>query len=71
LVWAASILLTVGTLMALFANHRRVWVRLEDGRLTVAGHAARGGDRFRPALGELTVALKNETTAPAPAAECT
>ncbi|MDF1555958.1 MAG: cytochrome c biogenesis protein ResB [Deferrisomatales bacterium] len=70
LVWAASILLTVGTLMAFFANHSRVWVRLEGGRLTVAGHAARGGDRFRPALDELTTALKNETAATAPAAEC-
>ncbi len=46
LVWAASVLLTLGTLMAFFASHRRVWVRLEGGRLTVAGAAAKNPHGF-------------------------
>lgn len=73
LVWAASILLTLGTLMAFFANHRRVWVRLDGDRLTVAGLAAKQPAGFQPVFDDLTAALREQTEAvpaPVPAAEC-
>jgi cytochrome c biogenesis protein len=61
LIWAGSLLLTLGTLMAFFASHRRVWVRLEGGRLTLAGAAAKNPSAFREAFEELERALRERT----------
>lgn len=61
LIWAASALLTLGTLMAFFASHRRVWVHLEGGRLIVAGAAAKHQATFQENFAELTRALKEAT----------
>ena len=61
LIWAGSIVLTLGTLMAFFASHRRVWVRLEEGRLTVAGSASKNLSAFQEAFSELERELRERT----------
>jgi cytochrome c biogenesis protein len=60
-IWAGSILLTLGTLMAFFAAHRRIWVHLEDGRLSVAGIAAKNQSTFRETMDELMRELRERT----------
>ncbi|MHB8764665.1 MAG: cytochrome c biogenesis protein ResB [Deferrisomatales bacterium] len=61
LIWAGSILITLGTCMAFFASHRRVWVRLEGGQLTVAGNASKHPGTFREEFSALEAALRECT----------
>jgi cytochrome c biogenesis protein len=61
LVWTASVLLTLGTLMAFFASHRRVWARLEGGRLTVAGAAANNPHGFAKTFEGVAQRLRTRT----------
>lgn len=61
LIWAGSALITLGTLMAFFAAHRRVWVHLQQGRLTLAGTAAKNQSAFEGAFAELEAALRERT----------
>jgi cytochrome c biogenesis protein len=61
LIWAGSILITLGTMMAFFAAHRRVWVRLEDDQLTLAGAASRNLGAFREVFDRLEDELRGRT----------
>jgi cytochrome c biogenesis protein len=65
-VWAGAVLLTAGTLMAFFFSHRRVWVRLEEGTVIVAGVATRNQEAFGEAFAALEADLRNTTPAAAP-----
>jgi cytochrome c biogenesis protein len=63
LIWAGSVLITLGTLMSFFASHRRLWVLLENGEVTVAGVATKHPDQFRGLFEELTQSLRDTTEA--------
>ncbi|GAB4251963.1 cytochrome c biogenesis protein ResB [Deferrisoma sp.] len=58
LIWAGSALLTLGTLMALFTSHRRVWVWVEAGRVRVAGAASRNREGFQREFEALVAELR-------------
>ncbi|MBI5440740.1 MAG: cytochrome c biogenesis protein ResB, partial [Deltaproteobacteria bacterium] len=59
LIWAGCIVLTVGLLMAFFASHQRVWVRLENGKMILAGTASKNKDTFREKVAALEAKLKD------------
>jgi cytochrome c biogenesis protein len=60
-IWAGSILITLGTMMAFFASHRRIWVRLEADRITLAGAASRNLGAFREVFNRLEDELRGRT----------
>jgi cytochrome c biogenesis protein len=63
LIWAGALLLTVGTLLAFFLSHQRVWVRAEAGRVILAGTATRNQEAFRETLAALEEELRQATSA--------
>jgi cytochrome c biogenesis protein len=64
LVWGGALLLVLGTLGASFASHRRVWVALEEGQVSVAGFAAKNKQGFEADFIKLTASLREATGEP-------
>jgi cytochrome c biogenesis protein len=46
-VWVGCALMIIGICMAFFLSHRRVWIRVESGRVTIGGTANKNQAAFR------------------------
>jgi cytochrome c biogenesis protein len=47
IVWAGCALMIIGICMAFFLSHRRVWVKVESGRITIGGTANKNQAAFQ------------------------
>jgi len=61
-VWAGCLLLCVALYVAFFMPHQRVWVRIEDHQLTIAGHTTRGQESFRRWFNDLADSLRTNAS---------
>jgi cytochrome c biogenesis protein len=58
IVWVGCFLMVIGIYFAFFMSHRRIWVRIEDGAVTVGGNASKNQGGFRLAFEGLVDRLK-------------
>jgi cytochrome c biogenesis protein len=57
-VWLGCFLMVVGIIMAFFMSHKRVWVRVTDGVVTLGGSASKNPAGFEMKFEELLAKLK-------------
>lgn len=57
-VWVGCILMCIALYTGFFMPHQRLWVRMDDKGITVAGHATRGQETFRTTVMELAQSLE-------------
>jgi len=62
IVWAGCLLMVIGIYAAFFMSHRRVWVRIQDGNITVGGNASKNQGAFRQTFESLVDNLKSGLT---------
>jgi len=58
-VWLGCFLMVVGTCMAFFMSHKRVWARVYDGGITVGGSASKNPAGFELLFDDLAEKVKN------------
>jgi cytochrome c biogenesis protein len=58
-VWLGCALMVVGICMAFFLSHRRIWVRVTHGRVTMGGSASKNPAGFQLVFDALVGKLKN------------
>lgn len=46
-VWVGAAIIMLGLIMGFYWNHRRIWIRIDDGRLTLGGHTNKNWFGFR------------------------
>jgi len=63
-VWAGCLLLCLALYVAFFMPHQRVWMRIEEHQLTIAGHTTRGHEPFRQWFNALIIDLQPQPSAP-------
>ncbi|CAH2029902.1 cytochrome c biogenesis protein ResB [Trichlorobacter ammonificans] len=56
-VWVGCILMCLALYAGFFMPHQRIWVRITEHGVTVAGHTTRGQEPFRRTLEELVASL--------------
>ncbi|MDY0384791.1 cytochrome c biogenesis protein ResB [Trichlorobacter sp.] len=61
-VWAGCLLLCVALYVAFFMPHQRVWMRIDNHQLTIAGHTTRGHEQFRQWFNALIADLQPTDT---------
>jgi len=61
-VWLGCILMVVGIFAAFFMSHRRIWVRIQKGSVTVGGNASKNQGAFQQTFDELVDRLKTDLT---------
>ena len=59
-VWVGCILMMVGIYAAFFMSHRRIWVRVENGIITIGGNASKNQGGFQLFMEKLVTNLKNQ-----------
>jgi len=59
-VWFGCALMVAGICMAFFLSHKRIWVRIEDGRVSMAGAANKNQPAFQALFDGLAEKLKKE-----------
>lgn len=57
-VWLGCFLMVLGIVMAFFMSHKRIWARVSDGAVTLAGSASKNPTGFELAFDELVQKLK-------------
>lgn len=57
-VWAGCALMVIGTIMAFFMSHKRIWARVGKGRVTLGGSASKNQGGFQILFDDLTDKLK-------------
>jgi cytochrome c biogenesis protein len=57
-VWTGCILLIVGIYGAFLMSHRRIWIRISDNDITVAGHASKNPAAFAQEFDRLVATIK-------------
>ena len=57
-VWLGCTLMVVGIIMAFFMSHKRVWIRVESGRVTMGGTASKNQAGFQLQFDTLIGKLK-------------
>ena len=58
IVWLGCLLMVIGVYAAFFMSHRRIWVRIQDGTVTVGGNASKNQASFLLFLDGLVDKLK-------------
>jgi cytochrome c biogenesis protein len=61
-VWLGCLLMVVGIYIAFFLSHRRIWVRIQNGTVTVGGNASKNQGGFQLAFEGLVDRLKTDLT---------
>jgi len=61
-VWAGCLLLCAALYVAFFLPHQRLWVRIDNHQLTIAGHTTRGHEQFRQWFNALIADLQPTDT---------
>lgn len=59
-VWIGCILMVVGIYVAFFMAHRRVWVRVESGTVTIGGNSSKNQGGFQLFMEQLVIRLKKQ-----------
>jgi cytochrome c biogenesis protein len=62
IVWLGCFLMVIGIYVAFFMSHRRIWVRIQDGSVTVGGNASKNQGGFQLAFEGLVDRLKTDLT---------
>ncbi len=62
IVWLGCILMMLGIYTAFFMSHRRIWIRIQDGAVTVGGNASKNQGGFQLSFEVLVTQLKAELT---------
>ena len=60
IVWFGCILMMIGVYAAFFLSHRRIWVRIQGGSVTVGGNASKNQGAFQIAFEGIVERLKSE-----------
>ena len=60
IVWLGCFLMVIGIYAAFFMSHRRIWVRIQDGAVTVGGNASKNPGAFQNAFEGLVERLKSD-----------
>ncbi len=58
LVWLGCFMLIAGTFIAFFMSHKRIWVRIEGNRVSIAGAASKNQAAFQQLFDRLTEKIK-------------
>ena len=61
-VWLGCLVMMLGIYVAFFMSHRRIWVRIQDGAVTVGGNASKNHGAFQLAFEKLADRLETELT---------
>jgi cytochrome c biogenesis protein len=61
-VWLGCFLMMIGVYAAFFMSHRRIWVRIQDGSVTVGGNASKNQAAFQSTFEGLVDRLKTDIT---------
>ncbi|MBT1072462.1 cytochrome c biogenesis protein ResB [Pelotalea chapellei] len=61
-VWLGCFLMVIGVYVAFFMSHRRVWVRIQNGHITVAGNSSKNQAAFQPVFQQLVDKLTTDLT---------
>lgn len=59
-VWVGCILMVVGIYAAFFMSHRRIWVRVSNGTVTIGGNASKNQGGFQLFMEQLMIKLKKQ-----------
>ncbi|MDD2852240.1 MAG: cytochrome c biogenesis protein ResB [Desulfuromonadaceae bacterium] len=60
IVWLGCFLMVIGVYTAFFMSHRRIWVRIQNGSVTVGGNASKNQGAFQLAFESLVGRLKTD-----------
>jgi cytochrome c biogenesis protein len=63
IVWLGCLLMVVGVYLAFFLSHRRIWVRVSDGKVVIGGNASKNPAGFQLAFDRLLTRVKAELSA--------
>lgn len=61
-VWAGCILMMAGIYVSFFMSHRRIWVRVENGSVTIGGNASRNQTGFQLFMDQLLTKLNKQVS---------
>jgi len=61
-VWLGCFLMVIGVYAAFFMSHRRIWVRIQNGTITVGGNASKNQGAFQQTFDGLVERLKTDIT---------
>lgn len=59
-VWLGCLLMVVGIYVAFFMSHRRIWVRVENGTITIGGNASKNQAGFQLFMEQLVTKFKKQ-----------
>ncbi|MHB8057461.1 MAG: cytochrome c biogenesis protein ResB [Desulfuromonadaceae bacterium] len=59
-VWLGCLIMVLGIYVAFFVSHRRVWVRIHNGTVTIGGNASKNHGAFQQFFEKLTDRLETE-----------
>jgi cytochrome c biogenesis protein len=62
IVWLGCLLMVVGIYVAFFMSHRRIWVRIQQGTVTIGGNASKNQGAFQQTFDGLADRLKQDLT---------
>lgn len=62
IVWVGCLLMVVGIYIAFFLSHRRIWVRIQHGAVTVGGNASKNQGAFQQSFEGLVARLTTDLT---------
>ena len=62
IVWLGCFLMVIGIYTAFFLSHRRIWVRIQNGSVTVGGNASKNPGAFQQTFEALVERLKTDLT---------
>ena len=60
IVWLGCFLMVIGIYIAFFMSHRRIWIRIQNGSVTVGGNASKNQGGFQLAFEGLVDRLKTD-----------
>ncbi len=60
IVWLGCFLMVIGIYIAFFMSHRRIWIRIQDGAVTVGGNASKNPGSFQQTFELLVERLKSD-----------
>jgi cytochrome c biogenesis protein len=58
IVWLGCLLMVIGIYVAFFMSHRRIWVRIQHGTVTIGGNASKNQGSFQHTFDGLVDKLK-------------
>ncbi|MDD2900554.1 MAG: cytochrome c biogenesis protein ResB [Desulfuromonadaceae bacterium] len=62
IVWLGCFLMVIGIYIAFFMSHRRIWVRIQNGAVTIGGNASKNPGAFQQTFEGLAERLKTDLT---------